>query len=231
MLNYFIWKGINSMAFDLMCNIPPRVIPQLNSKKITIPGRSGFVNYSDNSFNYISKPIECRILDDSKIDSLIPWLMGTDKVIFSDERDKYYKATINRAVPIEYMIADYRGFSLVFDCQPFKYSVNHKQHKVEIVKSPHTMFGQGNIDSEPIIKVHGSGTIYLTINSKLITLTNVSGHITLNSEIKDAYKDDINANKQMTGDFPILYADKKVNLISYSGNVNKIEIQPNWRWF
>lgn len=67
----------------------------------------------------------------------------------------------------------------------------------------------------------------MTINSKVINLTNIVGYVVINSDLQDAYKDSTLYNNYMVGDFPMLIPQN--NTISWTGTVTKIEITPNWR--
>ena len=86
----------------------------------------------------------------------------------------------------------------------------------------------GSAYSEPVIVVNGSGDITLIINGEFIELTDIEGGITLNSEILEAYHADTLMNEHMDGEFPLLKPGN--NLISWSGDVTSLVIQPNWRY-
>ena len=230
MFNYFIWNGVNSLDERILCSNPDVTIPQRDAEKLTIPGRSGFLTVDNEAYQPIVKTLECRLTDNSRIDNIAKWLDGGGKIIFSAEPDKYYRAVVNRAIPIRYMLERYRAFAISFDCQPFKYSVNYENDFLSLTQSNFTFYGKGTFQAEPIITVYGSGNISLNINGKVINLTGVSGKITINSEIMDAYRDNMNQNMNMVGDFPLLNANNEVNNIAWAGNVSKVEIIPNWRW-
>ncbi|MDV9617242.1 phage tail protein, partial [Clostridioides difficile] len=86
--------------------------------------------------------------------------------------------------------------------------------------------------SYPLIKVFGNGDITLEINNEVIELTEVQGHIYIDCELMNAYKIDIhtndvvNENSRMFGEFPTFKHGE--NIITYSGDVEKIEIEPRW---
>ena len=44
----------------------------------------------------------------------------------------------------------------------------------------------------------------------------------------EAYSEATSMNSAMSGDFPVLLSGQ--NAVSWTGAVNKIEIQPNWRF-
>ena len=86
----------------------------------------------------------------------------------------------------------------------------------------------GTVASEPVVTVYGSGTITLMIGMTLVDLENIDGSITLDTPLQEAYKGLDSLNSAMNGDFPLLQAG--TNAVSWTGNVSRVEIQPNWRF-
>ncbi|CAG7839644.1 hypothetical protein CLOHAE12215_01057 [Clostridium haemolyticum] len=79
-----------------------------------------------------------------------------------------------------------------------------------------------------MIKVYGSGDIKLKINNNEITVKKVDGYVTVDSVLKDCYKDDELKNGDMIGEFPIIKVGE--NVVSFSGNVSKVEAWVNEVW-
>ena len=48
------------------------------------------------------------------------------------------------------------------------------------------------------------------------------------SELQEAYSGATGMNSAMSGEFPILKPG--MNAISWSGNVTRVEVKPNWRY-
>ena len=86
----------------------------------------------------------------------------------------------------------------------------------------------GNVFSEPIITVYGSGEITLMVGLYIVELEGISGSITLDTPLMEAYSGASFMNDNMSGDFPTLALG--MNAVSWSGTVTKIEVQPNWRY-
>lgn len=82
----------------------------------------------------------------------------------------------------------------------------------------------GSVFSEPVITVYGSGEITLMVGMIIVELDG----ITLDTPLMEAYKGATGMNGCMSGDFPTLLPGK--NAISWTGNVTKVVIQPNWRY-
>ena len=84
---------------------------------------------------------------------------------------------------------------------------------------------KGTRESKPTITIYGTGDINLYINKETVKLKNVEDKITINTEMMEAYKDTMPCNNKMYGEFPVLNIGS--NNIAWTGNVTKIEVQPN----
>lgn len=227
---YFIYNGIDSRMMDIIVTaMPPTVRAAKRLESITVPGRDGSLHETDGAYDNYTKTIECAIKDRKKLDDIAAWLTGSGEIIFSSEPDKVYRVTISNTISIAQMMRTFQKFQVSFDTYPFKYSVNRFDEALELEK-PAVILGKGTVYSQPVITVYGSGTVTLTINGADYPLSNVDGYVTINSEIEECYKGNLNRNNIFSADeFPRL--DPGDNSISWTGNVEKIEIQPNWRWF
>ena len=65
------------------------------------------------------------------------------------------------------------------------------------------------------------------VGTVIVELEEISGSITLDSQLQEAYSEVTSLNGQISGDFPILRPGN--NAVSWSGSVTKVEINPNWR--
>lgn len=90
------------------------------------------------------------------------------------------------------------------------------------------IFNPGTVDSEPILNIVGSGDISVTLGSSTFSLLGLDDYVTVDTPVKDAYKDTALRNNIMVGDFPTLPCGS--NTVSWSGAVSRIEIQCNSNW-
>lgn len=224
---YFVFKNISSLDMGIIVNeLPPLIKPVRGINKITIPGRDGCLIEDLGTHGSIIKTVECTISDTEKIDEIISWLDGSGDVLFSNQNDRKYQASIINQIPFNRVVREWYKFIIIFDCQPFGYALDNDL--ITLPASPDTVVNPATKDSRPVVKVYGTGTIALTINSKLITLTNVSSYVTIDSVLVDCYKDTALKNLDMAGEFPELIVGE--NTISWTGTVTKVEITPNWRY-
>lgn len=229
---YFIFKGIRSSDMGIIVTAVPDIVrSEKRVNQITIPGRQGVLHEDEGTYSNYTKDIECAIknrtmkIDYSTIDA---WLDGYGELTFSTEPNFVYRAMANNQISISGILKSFSKFLVQFDVHPFKYSANPFNDHMTIT-GPVTIYNKGTFYSEPVITIFGTGGITLTINDTEYTITDIDGHVTINSEIQEVYKDSTNKNNTFSGeDFPRLEVGK--NEISFTGNVTKIEIEPNWRF-
>ena len=90
-----------------------------------------------------------------------------------------------------------------------------------------TITNPTNYDALPLIRIVGSGDCTLTVNGKIVTLTDNDSGITLDCETKRAYNGVTPKDSGMTGDFPVLIPGE--NTISWTGSgVTQVNITPRW---
>lgn len=227
-MNWFEFKNAKSSNFkSLIVNELPSIIKP--SEKVTryeVANRHGEVIIPTGYYGTMIKTVECTVKDLSEIDGIISWLSGSGKVVFSNQPDRFYNAVIINQIPFERVIRKYRKFIVEFECQPFGYLLSG-QDKIVITENNSTITNLGNIDSEPVIMISGEGDIELSIGLNTLKLKGVNSSITIDSCLMEVYKGIEVQNRKFKGEFPTLPIGEFS--LSWVGNVNKIEIKPNWR--
>ena len=228
-MGWFKFKGKDSRDFGiLISSVPQQTKPERRVEHITIPGRNGELTQDEDTYEPYTISMQCSTRGSDRLDEIVAWLNGAGNLILSTEPDKVYQASIYNKIAISDVIYLYNSFLLQFRVQPFKYSVNAFDHTLELT-APTKIKGKGTVYSEPIITVYGTGDITLKINDKDIPLFGVDGYITIDSEMMEVFKGAENQNsKYGYVDFPRLEVEE--NTISWTGNVEKLEIHPRWRW-
>lgn len=222
---HFIFKNISSEDYLMVNKLPSIFKASKDIEKIIIEGRNGFLTSDKGTYSGTVKSVECTIMDLENLDFICGWLDGSSEVIFSNEPDRIYKATIINQIEFKKVAATFHTLIIQFECQPHKYSL---ANSIITLTSPGTVFNSGSVISKPVLKLYGTGSIDLNINSNIINLTNVSEYVVIDSELMDCYKETMLKNNDMNGEFPELIVG--TNSISWTGTVTKVEITPNWRW-
>lgn len=225
MNDYFIFKGLNSSWLDIIVSEFPAIQkPQKRTEYIEVPGRDGFMTFDDESHAPLEKSITIVLKDASAVNEVKDWLHGEGDLILSSEPDVFYKARIDTQIDFQ-RLGMHKRATITFKAQPHGY-IPEGLDPI-IIATPTTIYNLGTAPSRPVIKVTGTGNITLTIGTKNVILTAVSGYVTINSEIMDSYKDLTPKNNYMQGEWPIL--EVGANAISWTGTVTSVEIIPNWR--
>lgn len=210
-------------------NIPS---PKRRVEYIDIPGRHSSLRYDEGTYEDITITVECQLKNKDligKVDEIKGWLLGTGEsgLIFSFQKDRKYIAQVVNQIDFSQIMKRFSEFIIVFNCRPFKYDAGNSL--ITLTKSNTSVNNIGTFESYPIISVYGNGNISLTIKGQTVKLYGISNKTIINSELMDCYDEALNnLNPKMEGEYPKL--DLGSNVISWSGNVSKIEILPNWRW-
>ena len=232
-MGWFRFKNKDSRDFGiLLSSVPQKTRPERRIEHITIPGRSGDLTQDEETYEPYTISLECSTRGSDRLDEIVEWLNGAGELVLFTEPDKAYKASIYNKISIADMIYLYNSFLLQFRVQPFKYSVNAFNDIIEIPAGiPKTVIhNKGTVYSEPIITVYAKGSCMLSLNGTMMALKDIGGHITIDSEMMEVYQDGENANSKFTttGDFPIFEVGE--NHLTIMGTVEKIVIEPKWRW-
>ncbi|WP_406710441.1 hypothetical protein QEV69_02740 [Trueperella pyogenes] len=127
--------------------------------------------------------------------------------------------------PLRRELASWGFFEAELVCEPFAYLdsglVKHTLSASGSIANP------GLIDSAPIITVHGTGTLTLTINGVPYRVASPSRQVTLDSARLVAHVAGRVQTDALTGEFPLLVPG--VNRFTLGTGISKIEVTGNWR--
>ena len=81
--------------------------------------------------------------------------------------------------------------------------------------------------SLPLNTLYGNGSGTLSVGDTVVTIKDMSGSLTLDCDLQDAYQGTQNKNSSISApSFPVLETGD--NIISFTGGVNRVEIIPRW---
>jgi len=214
-------------------NIPPIPSTNIEYETIKIDGGENLtkvIGFSDIEiqFNFVYKATEEEyLMKKSRIDN---WLLSSrsKELFYSLDEYKIYKVKQVKISETKTTSLIVRRFTTTFTCRGLKYMTSGLETN-EISSSGIVLNNFGSYESKPLIKIYGSGNITVNAGNKSFTINNVSSYVSVDSEIKECYKDNVNFGKNMTGDWPVFSIGK--NTISWSGNVTKLEVTPRWRCY
>lgn len=231
MNDWFEWNGVRCTAHGVhVLEQPPLTTPSERVTFTDVPGRNGSLTtlQGDDVYDDLLLTAQCIISDPFKISNLCAWLKGSGTVTFANRQGGFYDARIVNQISFEKILRGnpHRSFAVNFRCKPFWHA--NPVPPITLTTSPSTITNPGNVPSEPVITVYGSGEITLMVGLTIVELEGFSGSITLDGPLMEAYSGTASLNGSMSGDFPILTPG--MNVVSWSGGVTKIVVQPNWRY-
>lgn len=229
MNDWFEWNGVRCTQYGIhVLEQPPVTIPSERVTFTDVPGRSGSLAQmeGDDVYDDMVLTATCLIADTSRIPEIAAWLRGSGKVTFANRQGGFHYARVVNQIPFEKILRGnpHRSFAINFRCKPFWYLSDVEP--ITLTASGTFITNPGSVSSEPIITVYGSGEITLMVGMT-ITELEITDKITLDTPLMEAYNSSTSMNSCMSGDFPQLLPGK--NAVSWSGNVSRVEIQPNWR--
>lgn len=229
MMDWFEWNGIRCTQYGIhVLEQPPVTIPSERVTFTDVPGRSGSLTQleGDNVYDDMVLTATCLIADPSRIPEIAAWLRGSGTVTFANRQGGFYHAHVVNQIPFEKILRGnpHRSFAINFRCKPFWYLSDVKP--ITLTTSGSFITNPGCVASEPVTTVYGSGEITLMVGMT-ITELEITDKITLDTSLMEAYSGSTSMNSCMSGDFPSLLPGK--NAVSWSGNVSRVKIQPNWR--
>lgn len=230
-MNYVIWNDRDSRDINglLICELPPITKPQMRVKETAIDGVDGSI-IEELGYESYDKTIAVALKIGADVDEIIEYFTGNGKIVFSNEPNKYYIASITKGIEYARLLR-YRTAKITFRVQPFKYDNEEFDIYADAQRQDVTVVNDGNYTAKPIITIEGEGTVILSVNDVAICRYDFpegENSVIIDSEKQDAYVGTVLKNRNMTGDFPIL--KKGANVISWSGTVESIRIKRYSRW-
>ena len=121
-MNYLIFKGRDSRDVKglVICELPPITKPQMRVAETIINGVDGS-HIEELGYATYDKALAIGITPQADINEVINFFSGTGEVTFSNEPDKYYKATIINQIDYTRLVR-FRTATVTFRVQPFKYA-------------------------------------------------------------------------------------------------------------
>ncbi len=230
MKDYFLWNGVDCRQYGIhVTEQPPITIPSERATFTNVPGRSGSLTTLEGNDVYddLRLTASCFIADPARIPAIAAWLKGSGQVTFANRQGGFYQARIVNQIPFEKILRGnpHRAFAVNFRCKPFWYQAGVEP--ISLTTSGTFITNPGSVFSEPVITVYGSGEVTLMVGMT-ITGLEITNSITLDTPLMEAYSGSTSMNNRMSGDFPMLLPGQ--NAVSWTGNVSRVVVQPNWRY-
>ena len=229
-----MFNGTSSQDLHALVQTAPEYeFPEKDYSVTHVEGRNGDIVIDTGSWQNVPRTynlaIDTRKISYAEVASkLVQWLhsaSGYARLEDSYEPDFYRMAIYKDSGSISNIYSKAGQIEISFNCKPQRYL---KSGEVSDLFTFNTEYrNPTDFPSKPKIVIHGSGSGTVKIGAYEITIFNILDGMTVDCEIQDTYKNDINCNSRVSiAEYPKIIAGN--NLISMSGGVTSIEITPRW---
>lgn len=175
----FTFRGRHSSEFDIgFKSVDRTLIPERRKREFEIAGRSGTYELASDEYDKRKISGVLGVMNNVNFEKLREksrelafWLSGSGLLIFDDEKDKAYEASVYNATGIEQLKLQPRGIvNIVFDCQPFAISQLNQMQKNGRDSVNLKINSKGNTRTQAtfIIKCKNTGIKTIRITRKVV---------------------------------------------------------------
>ena len=228
----FYLDGIDARSAGIQLQAPiefSEAVPIVEAQ--TIPGRNGDLVRYTGSYENRSGSASCFCLQtnvERAVSSAGLFLMkkkGYRRLETSDDPDHYWMARVENSPRIEQRLRMLAPFEVGFDCKPQRFLKSGENPVV--FTSNGSLFNQYGQVALPFITLYGQGKGRLTIGDCVVEIKALDGVLCLDSDTQNAYNG--NGNQNMIINAPVFPTLKDgENKVSFSGDIEWIEITPRW---
>lgn len=250
MNDWFEWNGVPCTNYGIHVLSQPTIIkPAERAERVQIPGRSGTLTRLEGPNVYDDINLSCTcviddqyIVEDNVRQDLIAricgWLKGSGTVSFPIREGGFYKARISNQISFDKVVQGnpHRVFSVQFICEPFFYLTSGNS-TITMNENPYRLSNPGNIPSEPLIRITGTGEGTIMLGRSTMLLNDISdlSYIMLDCAAQIAYKGangDPNdplvlLGTRVTGEWLTIPVGD--SLLETGDNITSVTIMPRWR--
>ena len=238
-MNYIIFNDKDSRDVKglLISELPPIRKPNMRAKETVIDGVDGSI-IEELGYESYDKTVIIGLKIGADVDKVTEFFTGSGKVVFSNEPDKYYIATIIKNIDYERLLR-YKVAKVTFRVQPFKYARVELPRDATSDRTSIVVENLGNHTSKPIITIKAKFWVELYLNGEEDLVFEYYDEnckdeyfeVVIDSEKQDAYWGNELKNKYMFGKFPILQkGNNTISWRSYNNTLESIKIERYSRW-
>ena len=232
MKDYIIWKGINSRTVGItVTELPEIILPEERVTFTDVPGLSGSLVQTEGVDVYkdITLTVKCYCPDPTPaaVAAIAAYFRGSGRLELPNRPDGYYEARVVNQISFAKVLRGNapRTFSVNFRCKPFLHLYSGETEQV--ITSGDFLLNPTGIQAKPLISIIGSGDITLLMGTRIIELGGIENGIILDSELQEAYWNDVLKNGCMTGEFPVL-GEGNTAISWTGGTVTQVSVIPRW---
>lgn len=232
--NFFCFNGARSIDKGLTVEHCPNFgSGQRVVEKITVPGRIGDLLIDNATYGNCTQSYDIWFKDRQRgtiraASDISQWLLsavGYKRLEDSYAPDVFRMALFAGPFDVTNWMLTHGRATITFDCKPQRYL---KQGQFSVpVQSGQPVSNQW-MPALPLIQITGTGDGQLMVGNSQVDITDMTGAITLDCDVQNAYNGTVNLNNNITifGGWPVLETGQTA--ISFSGGITAVEITPRW---
>lgn len=186
-------------------------------------------NYVEHTGKYLpyERSMEFYVADEEKINLINDWLKGYARLRTGKDIGGYFKAHVISGLEYDKFLQVKDRFKVDFKINPPFFYLDSGDNPI-VLTSAQTINNPGTHTSDPMMRIMGNGNATVSINGRIMVFQNIETFLDIDPDIIPAvYKNNENVGEKMVGDLP--YLDPGLNEITWSGNIEQINILPRWR--
>ena len=231
--------GVSSADYGIIVlDVNDTDMPRRDYTTVSVPGRSRDLHYDNGRFENIDRVYKCFSVSmptfgnaSDAISAFVGRIMrlkGYQRIECDLHSDFFVKGECRG--DMQPVFSDGRGtaqFDLTFDCDARKY-LKSGERSITLASGTQTLINPETEPASPLLVITGTG--YIQIGSRRITVASNPGTMVIDCELGDAYSQALHENYNSrislnTSEFPEL--DSGANSITVSG-LSSCKITPRW---
>lgn len=236
-MGVIVYNGVSSEELGIVVEtIPNYEIAERDYDVISVPGKNGDYVIDRGCFKNVDRVYNIAFAETigdfaGSATLIAEWLYsgyGYKRLEDSYEPDYFVMARVSNEHTIYNMLQQAGRAEITFNRKPQRY-LKIGEHTTKINVNGSRIINPTSFDSDPLIKVFGSGSGTISIGNKTIQISNISDGLAIDCEMQEVYLGSTSYNQNvnyMNDGFPKLKPGR--NIINFSGGVSRVEIIPRW---
>lgn len=210
---------------------PGYAYPERDYTITHIPGRNGDIIQDNGCYKNVERTYEVSFDAPDEdfatyANAVSAWLHSTTgyaRLEDSYEPNYYRMAVYQESNIFENLYNQAGTATIVFECKPQRFLKTGDN--IITIQNSLTIMNPTGFEAYPLFKVTGTSGV-LTVNGNSITFSSIDDFVMLDCELQDAYKENINKNRTISGTFPVLKLGS--NTIRWTGSISSVTMKPRW---
>lgn len=230
-MGIIIWNKISSLEVGLRTSgLPAYDIAEYDIESTSVPGRNGDIIIDNDRYKNVHPTYSIAIDSRDKeftetMASFSAWIHSTHEYARLEDSanpDTYRMGVPQGAIQVENLLRTFGKASLSFNCKPQRYL---KSGEIPVILTANGIINNPKpFIALPVITVYGTGSGVLTVGDTSISISDIGGYVTLDSENQECYHVTTPRDGTISGSFPELKYGN--NNITISGGITSIEVIP-----